>query len=77
MTAIPAGETEPAILVREAEPAAPSYAYARSVIPQTDGESEMVVEVTREQVRADAPVRVTLVMAADASTADGKKESLR
>jgi hypothetical protein len=64
------------MLVREVAESAPSFAYARSVLPAADGECATIVEVTREQRRPDDPVQVTLMLAGAASAGETGKELL-
>jgi hypothetical protein len=57
-------QEEPVMVVRETDPSAPSYAFARGVLPTPDGESAAVLEVTRQQSQEDGSVSVTLAVAA-------------
>jgi hypothetical protein len=65
------------IVVREADPATPSFASARSVVFGADGESATVIEVTRERKEAAGPVHVTLTLAPRAEIEGETKELLR
>jgi hypothetical protein len=66
---------EPVMVVREMEASAPSYAYARCVLPAVEDEdAATVIEITRERPREDGPVQVTLALAAAPTDGEAREE---